>query len=280
MIIIRLFSRKWIITTILVVIGMGILIRLGIWQLDRLEQRRQFNSRVSGQIQQPRLELSVSSIAFELEDMEYRDVVVHGEYDFENQIALRNQAWQDRYGVNLITPLKISGTDQVVLVDRGWIPSQDMDPSNWSVYDKAGQVEVNGVIRRSQNKPDFGRISDTVPSAGGKLYLWNLVNIPQIETQLPYELLSIYISQSPDNSPDGPPFRKEIQLDLTEGPHLSYAIQWFSFAGILAVIYLFYVYRNERKVKGGSQNESPFEKETRSPLLHDQSSHKSSEEVI
>lgn len=280
MIIIRLFSKKWILSTILVMIGIAVLIRLGIWQLDRLEQRREFNSRVSEQIQQPRIELSESATSIDLEKMEYRDVFVYGEYDFTNQIALRNQVWHDQYGVNLITPLIISGSDQVVLVERGWIPSEDMDPANWFKYDEPGRIEVNGVIRNSQSRPDFGRITDPIPNAGEKLNLWNLINIPQIETQLPYNLLSIYISQSPGNSSDGPPFQKEMQLDLTEGPHLGYAIQWFSFAGILLVVYLFYVYRDERKSKNSSHNESPSEENTRSPLLLDQSSQKSSEEVV
>ena len=42
----RLFSRRWIPATILVIVGMMITARLGIWQLDRLEQRRAFNQRV------------------------------------------------------------------------------------------------------------------------------------------------------------------------------------------------------------------------------------------
>ena len=45
----RLFSRRWIFATILVLIAMGVMVRLGIWQLNRLEQRRAFNERVLAQ---------------------------------------------------------------------------------------------------------------------------------------------------------------------------------------------------------------------------------------
>ncbi len=51
-----MFSRRWFLATILVVVGVAVNIRLGIWQLDRLEQRRAFNTRVLAQINQPLLE--------------------------------------------------------------------------------------------------------------------------------------------------------------------------------------------------------------------------------
>ena len=41
----RMFSRKWLLTTILVIAAMAVMARLGIWQLDRLHQRRAFNAR-------------------------------------------------------------------------------------------------------------------------------------------------------------------------------------------------------------------------------------------
>ena len=46
-------SRRWIIATILVIAAMGVMIRLGIWQLDRLDGRRAFNARVLAQTSQP-----------------------------------------------------------------------------------------------------------------------------------------------------------------------------------------------------------------------------------
>jgi surfeit locus 1 family protein len=50
------------------------------------------------------------------------------------EVALRNQVWNDQIGVHLLTPLKISGSDLAVLVDRGWVPVQDFDSHDWSQY--------------------------------------------------------------------------------------------------------------------------------------------------
>jgi surfeit locus 1 family protein len=193
--------------------------------------------------------------------MEYRKAIVTGEYDFENQLVLRNQSWRDQYGVHLITPLHISGSDQVVLVDRGWIPAADIGPENWYKYDEPGEINIVGTIRRSQNKPDFGRISDTIPEQGERMTAWNLINIEGMQLQMPYHLLPVYITQETKDSQSNPPYISEVKLDLTEGPHLGYAIQWFTFAFILAFIYFYYVHREEKKISMYEKNNilSPIE---------------------
>jgi surfeit locus 1 family protein len=272
MILFRLLTKKWIISTILVLIGIAGMIRLGVWQLDRLEQRRIFNARVSDQMTKPPFELSNESINMDLTGMEYRSVIVRGEFDFSNQVGLRNQAWNDRYGIHLITPLHINGSDRVVMVDRGWIPAEDIEPENWFKYDQPGEVEVFGRIRESQKKADFGRISDPIQSPGEKLTLWNLINIEQMQAKLPFDLISIYITQAPNDKFARPPYGSELNLDLSEGPHFGYAIQWFTFATILAIVYLIYIYRAEKKVNSLSDRSDP-KSHVEKPILGNQKPH-------
>ena len=116
----KMFSRAWLITTLLVFLGSAICIRLGIWQLDRLKQRRAFNAQVISMRAEELLDLN-QNLPADISAMEWRAVTVTGEYDFENQVALRNQYNGDQYGYHLITPLLFSGG--AVLVDRGWIPA-------------------------------------------------------------------------------------------------------------------------------------------------------------
>lgn len=252
-ILLRMFSRRWWLTTLLVAAGMLVMIRLGIWQLDRLHQRRAFNARVLAQMNQPPLVLSAAALQGELAhvdlaQMEYRKVRVRGEYDFSQEVALRNQAWGNQIGVHLLTPLHIAGSDQAVLVDRGWVPVGDFNHPNGSDYPENGVVEVEGVIRASNSKPDFGWRSDPVPPAGsGRLAVWNFANVEAISQQIPYPILPIYIQQSPDPTWTALPYRTQPELDLSEGPHQSYAIQWFTFALILGVGYPFFIRRQEKK---------------------------------
>jgi len=242
----RVISRRWWKTTILVLIAMVVMARLGIWQLDRVEVRRAFNTRVQTWLDKPTLILDGSALDEDLENMEYRQVVVQGVYDHKAEVALRNQVWNNQAGVQLLTPLVINGSDRAVLVNRGWIPYKEFTSGEWSEYAEPGMVEVSGMIRASEYKPDFGNRTDPIPATGETpLKAWHLANVDAISKQVPHELLPIYIQQSPDPEWIYMPYRSQPDLELTEGSHFGYAIQWFSFAGVLGIGYLFYIRREE-----------------------------------
>jgi surfeit locus 1 family protein len=122
MILLRPFSRRWFFATLLVLAGTAVLVRLGIWQLDQLAQRREFNVYVITQVSMPSFELDDTAMESALTLMEYRAVHVVGVYDFSQQVVLRNQVYQDKIGVNILTPLRIAGSNRAVMVNRGWIP--------------------------------------------------------------------------------------------------------------------------------------------------------------
>jgi len=231
-----MFSRAWILTTLLVFIGTGICIRLGIWQLDRLKQRRAFNSQVISMRSTKPLNLN-QNIPTDISTMEWRAVTVTGEYDFENQVALRNQFNGDQYGYHLITPLRFSGG--AVLVDRGFIPADgNAAPKDWRKYDETGQVTVTGQLRLGQDKPAFGGVADEEAS---HLDLWNNLNVDRISKQSPYPILPVYVQPNVVENDTVPPIPFQPEVDLTEGPHFGYALQWFAFAAILFVGYPFYL---------------------------------------
>jgi surfeit locus 1 family protein len=85
-----------------------------------------------------------------------------------------------------------------------------------------------------------------VPAPGeGPLTLWYFANVERIAAQLPYKLLPVYVQQGPDPAWTAMPYRSLPELDLTEGPHQSYALQWFSFATLLVIGYPFFVRTRE-----------------------------------
>ncbi len=238
-----LFSRHWILPTLIVPLAVAVMIRLGFWQLDRLEQRRAFNAHVSEVSAASPLELNVDTLEADLESMEYRTVMVSGEYDHAHEIAIRNQAWNDQPGVHLLTPLIIAGSEQAIMVDRGWIPLDVYQSDDWAAYEVVGQVSLNGMLRLSQTEPSFGGRPDPTPQPGEQLRAWNFVNLERIAQQMPYPLQHIYIQQAPEEGQAQLPYRSLPEFELTEGPHLGYAVQWFIFAAILGVGYPFYVRR-------------------------------------
>lgn len=252
-----MFSRQWILATLLVIAATLVMVRLGYWQLDRLEQRRAFNARVQSQIDREPLGLNqallsgADGLSGSLYDMEYRQVLVQGEYDFSQQVVLRNQAYNNQLGVRLFTPLKISGTEQAILIDRGWVPYEDYTSGRLDQYVEPGPQQVEGRLRRSQTRPDIGTRTDPTVENGERLDAFFLANVERISLQVPYPLLPVYLQQAPSAGADGPgaepPHRSVYLPELTEGSHLGYALQWFSFALILAAGYPFYLKRELEK---------------------------------
>jgi surfeit locus 1 family protein len=245
MLLLKMFQRQWLVATLLVFTGTALCIQLGLWQLDRLQQRRTFNAQFESARMQPGLDLN-QELPQNLTGMEWRPVKVIGEYDFANQVALRNQYYGDQYGYHLLTPLLFDG--EAVLVDRGWIPADgNSNPSDWHRYDEPGTVNLSGQIRLGQTKPAFGGVVDTLPENGSELHVWNNANLAQIASQMPYPVLPIYIQPAANATDIEPPIPFQPEVELTEGPHLGYAVQWFTFATILFVGYPFYLRKQESK---------------------------------
>lgn len=244
MILRRMFSRRWLFTTILVFLGTALCVRLGIWQLDRLEQRRAFNAQVTSMRAMPPLDLNAGELDDSIATMEWRAVTVTGEYDFANQVAIRNQYYRDQYGYHLLTPLLSDGT--AVLVDRGWIPADgNSSPADWRKYDEPGEVTVTGQIRLGQTKPAFGGVADAPPADGSPLWVWNNGDLEKIALQMPYPIYAAYIQPNIDPADETPPIPYQPEVELTEGPHMGYAFQWFTFATILFAGYPFFLRKQE-----------------------------------
>ena len=110
----------------------------------------------------------------------------------------------------------------------------------------------------------FGIADPTLAPGQTRLDAWTVVNLAQMSEQVQGQLLQVYVIAAPDPSQaDSPqpvlagggvdsaelPYRAVEQPDLSEGPHMSYAIQWFSFAAILAVGYPFFIWKQLRDEK-------------------------------
>ena len=245
MILKKMFSRGWLFTTLLVLAGTAVCARLGIWQLDRLDQRRAFNTQVETMRAADMLDLN-KELPSDIDSMEWSSVAVTGEYDFENQVVIRNQYNGNQYGYHIITPLLFDGG--AVLVDRGWIPADgNSAPEDWRKYDELGQVIVTGQIRIGQALPIFGGVADPELSSGQtRLDAWNNFNVERIAKQIPYPILGVYVQPNADDENSAPPIAFQPVVELTEGSHFGYALQWFSFATILFIGYPFFLRKQKQ----------------------------------
>lgn len=247
-----LVGRRWWWVTLVVIGLMIVLARLGVWQLDRLEERRLANAALVASLDATPLDLNaqvptLSDQESDLAQLANRDVVARGEYDFENQLVLKLQTFDGYSGVHLVTPLRLEGSESAILVDRGWIPDSDVAAGNWAAYEMSGPVSVEGYVALSEK---LRRQPSAVSAPVGELNEIYRVDVAAIQPELPYTLLPFYVKESPP--PEGqvnPPLLTAREVDLSEGPHLSYALQWFTFAIGLGVAYIIFVYRQLAQAK-------------------------------
>ncbi len=231
-----LFRGRRLLLTLVVLLGAAAMVGLGFWQLDRRDQKRQRNALIRQRMAEPPLR-----VVGPLDDpvlLAYRPAIVAGTFDYEHEVVLRTRTREGRAGVRLLTPLHISGTEHSVLVDRGWIPYEEGEPEARSVYRETGPVELHGLLHPSQTRPSsFAPADPPLGPDRPRLDEWFRADVTRIQEQTPYPLLPFYVEQSAAPGENGPPWR-DGQVTLSEGPHLSYAIQWFSFAVVLLAGYV------------------------------------------
>jgi surfeit locus 1 family protein len=240
-----MFSRRRWWTTLLVLAGMALCVRLAVWQMDRLQQRRARNTETRQLLALPPIDLNVEALPSDPSGLKYRRAIARGQYDFSQQVALEPQNWNGAPGLHLLAPLILEGGQQAVLVDRGWIPFEWVAPENWSQFDEPGTVVVRGSLQTPPALPNGAE--------SGPQQRWYRVDLEAIQPQMSYDLLPVYLLQSPGaEGNQALPFRQEPEPDLSNGPHLNYVLQWLSFALILGGGYVWIVANKMEESKAGA----------------------------
>jgi surfeit locus 1 family protein len=189
-------------------------VRLGIWQLARLDVRRARNAEILAARHQPPLELRGRDVTAD----EARDRRIHarGIYDWTHERVWPGRTWEGAPGVALLTPLRLPD-GSAVFVDRGFVPSADarhVDRAAWREPDTASVAGLGLAAPRDRGDVNPAALADS----------------------LPYPALPFVVQLLPADSPAVRPTPLRWRAPAPDnGPHLSYAIQWFSFALIVLV---------------------------------------------
>lgn len=195
--------------------------RLGIWQLDRLDEKRDRNRVIAERADGPAVDIDDVDVS----QAEFQHTRAMGRFDTADEVLIRNRSYRGTLGANVVTPLVLRGSD-AVLVNRGWIPLDTKPPAP-----PEGEVTVKGLLLASQRRGIGPGDADD-----GRLAVLNRVDVARIDEQSALDLFPLYLSLvTPEPEGDYP-----IPLDppvRDEGPHRSYAIQWFLFTGIVLIGY-------------------------------------------
>nr|WP_283251156.1 SURF1 family protein [Rhabdothermincola salaria] len=220
------------------------MVAAGIWQLDRLDERRAANRLVVAAQEErpaPVTELvpeGTSASADDVDAVQYRTATVTGTYLVDGQVLVRNRTYEGAPGYWVLTPL-VQADGTAVVVNRGWVPFDVQPDGPWDRFaPPAGPVTVTGLVRPPQVRDTGGIVSSPEDPAEGVLRTLSRVDVARLDQQVDVALLPLYLdlrAQEPPQPESVPVPVPAPQLD--EGPHLGYAGQWFIFAALTVVVY-------------------------------------------
>ena len=209
---------------IAVVLALGFM-RLGLWQVGRLQQRQTLNAELASRAVAPAE--PISELPTDTANAHYRRVSVQGQYDYANEIVLTLRSRDGSPGVNIVTPVRPPAADTALLVVRGWVYSPDGMTVDLSKWREGTGASGSGFVETYPPRREGKNSSPTHPNA----YRW--LDPRELEKHLHYPLKPYYVvlTSAPDDTTKNTPPRLTVP-PMDEGPHRSYAIQWFSFAAI------------------------------------------------
>jgi surfeit locus 1 family protein len=221
-------TRSGVLGTIVVFVVVAVCIRLGFWQLDRREQRLERNEAIAERLATDPIPLAATPA--DTAGLVNRPARVRGWYDHDLSFALIGRSHMGSPGVYVFTPLRLD--DGAILVNRGWVPAPD-----------AATVDLSAIQRPPEPEPEVAGVLLAFPDIRtnavdeGFRARWFRLDGHAIRAAYPYAIAPVYLQATVREGGAGEGLAP-LPLGLPEldaGPHLSYAVQWFSFAAIFLI---------------------------------------------
>ena len=192
------------------------------WQYQRGIDRHQRNSAIEAAVLQPIIsldEIAESAIAFE-----WRTIETTGEFDPENQILLKNRYFEGVYGYEVLTRFQLLD-GRNIWVDRGWVKAgKDARTAPVITPIPKGEVAIKARLRLDRSLPQGAFFA--LPATGAGM-------ISKLNAQSGLKSEGFYLDLIGGEDPLLKPKVAAQIPELSDGPHLAYALQWIFFAGLI-----------------------------------------------
>lgn len=214
-------------------VGMAVTARLGIWQLDRADQKQRLQAAIEQREALPALqETELARDALQAEAQEHRRTTVTGTWRPEHTVFLDNRQMNARVGFFVLTPLQLRD-GSVVLVQRGWRARDFIDRARLApVPTPAGEVRVSGRLARGP-----ARLYEFDAAASGPIRQNLVLDAFGRETGL---ALRPFLLLQTDASADDGLAREWPRPDLGLQKHHGYAFQWFALCALIGGLHVWF----------------------------------------
>jgi cytochrome oxidase assembly protein ShyY1 len=255
-----LFSRQWVILTIVAIALIPTMIRLGFWQKHRYEERTARNDLVSSALHAAPVPVErLTSPGHTVTRTErYRTVTATGTFDTAKEVVVRRRTSSDgEVGFHVLTPFVLDD-GKVLLVNRGWIPANGVQTAFPKIpAPPSGRTTVTGRLMADETTAASG-IKNVKGLPDRQIML---INSAEETHRLGARVLGGYVEQTAPTPRSGSP--EQISDPGSEDAPLNYAymIQWWLFAAAVPVGWWFLVRREIRDQEEAAAQTRPEETE-------------------
>ena len=212
-----------------IVVSVGL--SLGNWQLNRAEQKRALQQQMMARAEfEP---INLNALPENHISEEFRRITAEGEFISSWAVYLENRPYQGKAGFYLLMPFKLSGSEQSVLVLRGWFPRDAMDRERIpEIALPKGVIRIEGRVRASTGKlMQLGEAAVLQPGV-----IAQNVDVAEFARASKLSLPNFIIEQSSDTA-DGL-VRDWPMPSVGIDKHNAYAFQWYGLSMVAALFFL------------------------------------------
>ncbi|MCF8147686.1 MAG: SURF1 family protein [Sulfuritalea sp.] len=203
---------------------------LGFWQLGRAAQKEALQSAMEQQASKPPLAQQVLLNGYDANAVLHQRVLLSGSWVPQSTVFLDNRQMDGKVGFFVLTPLRLQGSDKVIMVQRGWAPRNfEQRETVPLVETPSGLVHMEGRIALAPSK-----LYEPSPSTQ-QLIRQNLdMEAFRGESGLP--LLDMTVRQT--GLPSEGLRRDWPAVNFGIDKHYGYAFQWFGLSALVIILYL------------------------------------------
>lgn len=221
--------------TIAAIAAIALFVAAGLWQRDRMGQKEALRAQLAAAAARASSPLPAPK---DWEPWRFAPVTATGSFDARHQILLDNRVHDSRAGYHVITPLGLAD-GRVVLVNRGWIAGGATHSDTPAAPPPAGTITVRGRINNPPSK--YLELRHETPAGP----VWQNLDLAQYAAATGLRVLPVIVEQTEPIDGADTLVRDWPAPDLGVERHLSYMIQWFTFAAMVAGLWLYFAFRKE-----------------------------------
>ncbi len=231
--------KKVVIPAVLISLTFWMLISLGQWQLNRAEEKRQLElAIVEAQVNPAQMVFFKKQVMVK----EHYPVLLEGQFDNNKQFIYDNQIVRSTAGYYVLTPFIIEKSNDVILVNRGFVPWRGQ-------RDKLVNIDVkssNQIIKVKLTKHVQRKLLKEQKIKGDFPFLIQSLNLEKLNALTGYKIVPMLALL--DEEADDGFFRQWQPFYGSVDKHMGYAVQWFAMAFTLFVIAVRILYKNRKMI--------------------------------